>query len=216
MFDEINSRLTALKYLGMLVTTAAGREFLAGWMPSARAEETRVGTTAAHASAHPHSGAARPESSETYTPKFFSPEQFKAIELLTEHIIPTDDQPGAREARVADYIDFVVFSAAEFKPEEQKEWIAGLVLLDQLSKQKHAQPFSKLAASEQENLLLEASLPERNHAASHPAYSFYRLVKDMTVGAFYTSKVGLIDVLGYQGRDFLPEFLGCTHPEHQT
>ena len=216
MFDEINSRRTALKYLGMLVTTAAGREFLAGWMPSAQAEETHVGTTAAHASAHPRSGSARPESAETYTPKFFSPEQFKAIESLTGLIIPTDDQPGAREARVAEYIDFVVHSAAEFKPELQKEWTAGLVLLDQLSKQKHAQPFANLASTDQENLLLEASLPERDHSASHPAHSFYRLVKDMTVGAFYTSKVGLIDVLGYQGRDFLPEFLGCTHPEHQT
>ncbi len=211
MTDEINSRRTALKYLGMLVTTAAGRDFLAGWMPSARGEEVSH-----HASAHHHGAPAAAVTSETYTPKFFSPEQFKAIESLTELIIPTDDQPGAREARVAEYIDFVVFSAAEFKPEMQNEWTAGLALLEKLSQQKHAQPFTKLAATEQENLLLEASLPERDHSASHPAYSFYRLVKDMTVGGFYTSKVGLIDVLGYQGRDFLPEFLGCTHPEHQT
>jgi len=211
MSDEQNSRRTALKYLGMLVTTAAGREFLAGWMPSARAEEASP-----HASAHQHGAPAGAESATTYTPKFFPAEQFKAIESLTELIIPTDDQPGAREARVAEYIDFVVFSAAEFKPEMQKEWTAGLALLDELSNQKHVRPFAKLAKGEQEELLLEASLPERDKTASHPAYSFYRLVKGMTVGAFYTSKVGLIDVLGYQGRDFLPEFLGCTHPEHQT
>lgn len=211
MVDEINSRRTALKYLGMLVTTAAGREFLAGWMPSARAEEVSP-----HASTHHHAAPTAAQPSENYAPKFFSAEQFKAIESLTELIIPTDDQPGAREARVAEYIDFVVFSAADLKPKLQKDWTAGLALLDQSSKQKHAQPFAKLAAAEQEKLLLEASLPERDPSASHPAYPFYRLVKDMTVGAFYTSKVGLIDVLGYQGRDFLPEFLGCTHPEHQT
>lgn len=210
MTDEPNSRRTALKYLGMLVTTTAGREFLAGWMPSARAEEVLP-----HA-AHHQGASAGAGSTATYAPKFFLPEQFNMIESLTELIIPTDDQPGAREARVAEYIDFVVFSAAEFKPEMQKEWTAGLALLDELSKQKHAHPFSKLAAAEQEKLLLEASEPERDQLASHPAYAFYRLVKDMTVGAFYTSKVGLIDVLGYQGRDFLPEFLGCTHPEHQT
>ena len=211
MFDEINSRRAALKYLGMLVTTAAGREFLAGWLPSARAE-----VVSPHASTHHHGEPAATEIRESYTPKFFSPEQFKAIESLTELIIPTDDQPGAREARVAEYIDFVVFSAADLKPEMQREWTTGLALLDQLSKQQHAQPFSKLAAPEQEKLLLDASLPERDRSASHPAYSFYRLVKGITVGAFYTSKVGLIDVLGYQGRDFLPEFPGCTHPEHQT
>lgn len=216
MVDEINSRRTALKYLGMLVTTAAGREFLAGWMPSARAEDLGSGAASPHASPHHHGAPAGPAPSENYAPKFFSAEQFKAIEALTELIIPTDDQPGAREARVAEYIDFVVFSAAEFRPELQKEWTTGVALLDQLSKQKHAQPFTQLAPAEQAKLLLEASLPERDPSVSHPAYSFYRLVKDMTVGAFYTSKVGLIEVLGYQGRDFLPEFLGCTHPEHQT
>jgi len=214
MIDEPNSRRTALKYLGMLAATAAGREFLAGWLPSARGEEMSGRPRSGKAPTHHHGAPAGPESTETYTPKFFAPEQFKAIESLTELIIPTDDQPGAREARVAEYIDFVVFSAAEFRPELQKEWTTGLALLDQLSKQKHDRPFSKLSAAEQENLLLEASLPERDPSSRHPGYSFYRLVKGMTVGGFYTSTVGLIDVLGYQGRDFLPEFLGCTHPEH--
>jgi hypothetical protein len=36
------------------------------------------------------------------------------------------------------------------------------------------------------------------------------------VEGFYTSRVGLVDVLGYKGLAFLSEFPGCTHPEHQT
>jgi hypothetical protein len=36
----------------------------------------------------------------------------------------------------------------------------------------------------------------------------------MTVRAFYTSRVGLIDVLEYQGIAYLTEFPACTHPEH--
>ena len=217
MTDEVNSRRTALKYLGMLAATAAGREFLAGWLPGARAGEIRDGGASTHASAqHHHGEPAAPQSAGPYTPKFFSPQQYKAIEALTELIVPTDDQPGAGEARVAEYIDFVVFSAAEFKPELPKEWTVGLALLDRVSKRKHGQPFSELSAVVQHDLLQEASLPERDSTATHPAYAFYRQVKSLTVGAFYTSKVGLVDVLGYPGRDFLPEFLGCTHPEHQT
>ncbi|MFB3923720.1 MAG: gluconate 2-dehydrogenase subunit 3 family protein [Terriglobia bacterium] len=211
MTDELNSRRTALKYLGTLLTTAAGQEFLAGWLPSARAGE---GIRAA--SQHHHAATAASAPDGKYTVKFFSPEQFKTIEMLTELIIPTDDQPGAKEARVAEYIDFLVFSAAEFEPEMQREWAEGLAQLDLSSKEEYRQTFSNLSSREQEKLLLEASLPEREASASHPAYAFYRLVKDTTVGAFYTSKMGLIDVLGYQGRDFLPEFPGCTHPEHQT
>jgi hypothetical protein len=38
----------------------------------------------------------------------------------------------------------------------------------------------------------------------------------MTVEGFYTSKSGLVDVLGYQGRKYLAEFPGCIHPEHQN
>ena len=44
---------------------------------------------------------------------------------------------------------------------------------------------------------------------------FFRSVKDMTVDAYYTSKEGLADELGWHGNTFLPEFKGCTHPEHQ-
>jgi len=60
--------------------------------------------------------------------------------------------------------------------------------------------------------------PERDRGAGpkHPGYAFYQLVKGMTVEGFYTSRIGLIDVLEYQGLTFLSEFPGCTHPEHQT
>jgi hypothetical protein len=43
----------------------------------------------------------------------------------------------------------------------------------------------------------------------------YKLIKDMTVHAFYTSRVGLVDVLEYKGLAYLSEFPACTHPEHQ-
>ena len=57
---------------------------------------------------------------------FSTPDEFHTVEILTAMIIPTDDSPGAKEAQVANYIDFVVFSAAEFRPSLQKEWIDGL------------------------------------------------------------------------------------------
>src|SRR5439155_510231 len=70
--------------------------------------------------------------------------------------------------------------------------------------------------ADRETLLTEMSSPERDHTAQHPGFAFYRLIKSMTVEGFYTSRVGLIDVLGYKGLDALSEFPGCTHPEHQT
>jgi len=201
-------RRTALKYFSMLAASAAGQEFLASWLPAAE------GAAVAHA--HHVAAQTADPSLATVGPQFFSPEEYRSVEILTELIIPTDDQPGAKEAQVARYIDFVVFSAAEFKPELQKEWSQGLAALDKLSQQKHGQAFRDLSHAQQEALLTEMSLPEHDPKATHEGFAFYRQVKEMTVEGFYTSKIGLVDVLGYQGRTFLPEFLGCTHPEHQT
>jgi len=47
-----------------------------------------------------------------YKPLFFSSQQFQMIEHLTDMIIPTDETPGAKEAGVAEFIDFMV--ATEF------------------------------------------------------------------------------------------------------
>jgi hypothetical protein len=98
----------------------------------------------------------------------------------------------------------------------QTEWIEGLAALDQLSQKKHAHAFRDLTAAQQESLLTEMSVPEHDTKASHPGFAFYRRGKEMTVEGFYTSKIGLVDVLGYQGRTYLTEFPGCTHPEHQA
>jgi len=197
--EQVIGRRQTLKYLGMLAGTAAGRDFLAAWLPSA-----------ARMSAEP----AGPQAS--YKPQFFKPDEFKTVECLTELIIPSDGTPGAKEAQVARFIDFVVFSAAEFRPEMQQEWIGGLQQLDQLSRDKYARPFADATPQDQEALLTEISLPERTPGAEHPAFEFYSLAKGMTVDAFYSSHVGLIDVLGYKGLAVLSEFPGCTHPEHQA
>ncbi len=206
MTETVIARRKALRYLGLLATTAAGRDFLSAWLPSA--------SGATHGA---HHAEPRDEPPGPYSPKFFGPDDFRTVETLAEMIIPTDDKPGARKARVADYIDFVVFSAAEFEPSLQNDWTTGLALLDRMSRKEIGRAFREAAAADRERLLTEISLPEREPGRSptDPAFAFYRLVKSMTVEAFYSSRLGLIEVLEYQGLTYLTEFPGCTHPEHQ-
>jgi hypothetical protein len=214
MTNGLVSRRQTLKYFGVLTGTVAGQQFLAGWSPSAFAANPPIAPGPTHAAHHMDSLPAESDA-VSYSPRFFKPDEFKTVETLTELIIPTDDAPGAKEAQVARYIDFVVSAAAEFKPSLQIEWAQGLELLDRLSRDKHGGPFYEISAANQEALLTAMSLPEREPGASHPGFGFYSLVKDMTVEGFYTSRVGLIDVLGYKGLAILSEFPGCTHPEHQ-
>ncbi len=206
------SRRGALKYLGLLAASAAGREFLAVWLPSPAPHATgRNNLVTLHGMDH----SAAEESAAPYVPQFFKPGEFKTVELLAEMIIPADDKPGAKEAKVANYIDFVVFSAREFEPSLQREWMDGLVVLDRESQKQFGKVFRMASMAERENLLTEMSLPERDPRARHEGYEFFRLVKNMTVEGFYTSRIGLIDVLDFQGMNYMSEFPGCTHPEHQ-
>ncbi|HUX09814.1 MAG TPA: gluconate 2-dehydrogenase subunit 3 family protein [Terriglobia bacterium] len=218
MQEHLIGRRHALKYFGLLSASAAGREFLEGWLPrGSRLQAAPAPAMAGLVQVTDVEPSPSPADTESpYVPRFFKPDEFRTVETLTEMIIPTDDKPGAREAKVASYIDFVVFSAAEFEPSLQKQWIDGLALLNELSGRKYGNAFSDISPTQREELLTEMSVPEHDPNARHPGFPFYGLLKGMTLEAFFTSKAGLIDFLEYKGLTFLTNFPGCTHPEHQA
>ena len=206
------SRRNALKYLGVLTASAAGREFLASWLPIQLVQSDEHGAPVTISGTHHE--IQEPDPVATYSPQFFNPDEFRTVEILAAMIIPTDDAPGAKEAKVANYIDFVVFSAAEFEPLLQKQWIDGLSFLERESQKQFSKSFRDVDGTDRIKLLTDMSAPERDSKAQHEGFAFFSVVKDMTVEGFYTSKIGLIDVLDYQGMNYMPGFPGCTHPEH--
>src|SRR6202790_4749085 len=190
------SRRSALKYLGLLSANAAGREFLASWLPIqlVPGDEHRAPVSV---SGMPHE-IKEPEPGATYSPQFFNPDEFRTVEILAAMIIPTDDAPGAKEAQVANYIDFVVFSAAEFEPLLQRKWIDGLAFIEHESQKQFSKSFREVDEADRIKLLTDMSAPERDPNAKHEGFAFFSVVKDMTGGGFYTSKIGLMDVLNTQ------------------
>ncbi len=142
-------------------------------------------------------------------PKFFSVPDFRMLEAFTSILIPTDDTPGAREAHVARYIDFVLYSASEHAPEMQNQWRKAMDWL-------RGQRFADLAPGEQASFMQRISLPERDRTQKHEGYATYRLIKDLTVFAYYTSRAGMVDSLEYKGNAYLKEFPACEHPEHKN
>jgi gluconate 2-dehydrogenase gamma chain len=55
--------------------------------------------------------------------EFFTPEQAVEVEAIAAQIIPTDDSPGAREARVIYFIDRALMT---FDTDQKKEYTEGL------------------------------------------------------------------------------------------
>jgi hypothetical protein len=145
---------------------------------------------------------------QNYNPKFFTPDDFAALRAFTEILIPSDEFPGAREARCAEYIDFVVNASAE-EPNVQSSWRKAMEAVKQTG-------FYTATPQRRLELMSEMSQPELLPDAQHRAYFAYRLIKRQTAFAFYTSKPGSIQTLDYKGNTYNMTFPACHHPEHQT
>jgi hypothetical protein len=179
-----------------------GQEFFSGWMAAAQHLDENPHTHAVHA---PH----EPDRWNSYTPRFFSAVDFRNLDAFTAVLIPTDETPGAREAHVAAFIDFVINAATEYAPEMQDDWRKATEWL-------RTHHFADLSADQQLSLVRHMSDMEHDATNKQESFSVYSLIKEMAVHAFYTSRVGLVDVLGYKGIAYLTEFPGCDHPDHHT
>jgi len=137
--------------------------------------------------------------------KVLSRPQFEALEVLVEAIIPTDDRsPGAKQARVADYIDLLL---SEVDREVTLQWFGGLAALDAEAMSRFRSPFSRLNAGQIDAILQVIS---RNEKAPQTALeTFFVMAKQATIRGYYTSNIGIHQELRYKGNQFLREYVGC-------
>jgi gluconate 2-dehydrogenase gamma chain len=191
------SRRNILSLAAGALAVPGAREFFSAWL--------EAGQQAGHGG---HWQPPEPPLLRNYTPTFFSAGDFEALQAFTEILIPTDETPGAREARCAHFIDFVLDASSEAAPDTQRQWRAALAALKELG-------FHAANAQGRAALVEAMSRPERDRGVSHPGYAAYRLIKQQTTFAYYTSRAGLIEALDYRGNSYNLEFPACTHPEHQ-
>jgi hypothetical protein len=93
--------------------------------------------------------------------------QYQTVEALVEAIIPADERsPGAKEARVADYIDLLLSEAPVFL---KQRWLDGLAALDAESASRFGSPFLRLPAVQVEALLADMSRNEMLKEEPAPA-----------------------------------------------
>jgi len=162
-----------------------------------------------------HHHVAAPLVIETVTPKapgFFDKHQYATITELASLIIPTDESPEAREAKVNEYIDMIVGESAS---DIKKTYLDGLAWLDKTSVERHNKKFIDLTNDQQVAILTEISQVKDPGPDNEVQTKFFKAIKNITIDGFYTSKIG-IEELGYIGNTVLDEFPGCTHPEHQS
>jgi len=179
------SRRAALKALGTGIGTVAALPWLSdeGLLAFARIQETN----------------AAPQL------KVLAPAQFATLEVLVDAIISTDERsPGAKQARVADYIDLLL---SESDRELTLQWLGGFAALDVEAMSRFRAPFGKLAAGQIDAILQTISRNEK--APQTPLETFFVMAKQATIRGYYTSEIGIHQDLRYKGNQFLREFMGC-------
>jgi len=167
-------------------------------------------------------------SATSYKPLFFSPQQYRMVEHLAELIIPEDETPGAKQAGVAEFIDFMVANrvavgtsrdirstddAIEAGNEAQNRFLAGLEWMNARSRSEFTRDFMDCTPEQQNSLLEELAYKAKFTPTTESGRAFFQMIRDYTVVGYYTTKIGL-ESLGYPGlRAVWPSMPGCPHPD---
>ena len=161
---------------------------------------------------HQHPAPAAAIKHATYHPSFFSSHEYATVTVLAELILPATPEapnpksrPGATDAGVAEFIDFMVFSDPSLQPPFRR----GLAWLDQAA----ASSFVKLDPPHQHQLLDRLAYKAQQHTDEKDQQAFFQLVRRYTVMGFYTTRLGL-EAIDYPGLTFYASSPGCDHPEH--
>ena len=144
-----------------------------------------------------------------YKVRTLTPHLNETVIAMTEQIIPTTDTPGAKDARVNEFIDVILTEWAT--PEERAHFIAGLEDIDKKSQKLFGKNFVD-ASSDQQVAQLRAiddvTLAGRVVRAHHGNHveppdqqlkgDFWEVFKRITVHGYYTSEIGFSQELKLQ------------------
>jgi hypothetical protein len=112
------------------------------------------------------------------------------VTTLAEHIIPETDTPGARAARVNEFIDLLL--AEWYEEDERAQFLRGLADVDTRSVSLFGTVFVHATEPQRVALLsgLDAELTALREADAEPQAHFFGQIKWLTLYGYYTSEIG--------------------------
>ncbi len=148
-----------------------------------------------------------------YQPQFFSASEYAMVERLADIIIPNDGTPGAKDAGVAEFIDFMIAN----DPEHQYPFRMGLAWLNAHSERNLGKSFITLTPGEQISILEPLGFKDKTRPGEEDGRAFFGLMREYTVTGYYTSEIGYKE-LDNPALKFYAESPECPHkddPEHK-
>jgi hypothetical protein len=138
----------------------------------------------------------------------FSKEDIAFLNEVAETILPATQTPGAKEAKVGEFMQVMVTDCYEAK--DQKIFMEGIKKLDEASKKMNNKSFMESDATGRHNLLValdkeakevaakaaeekQKNPNEKKEADKH----YFAMMKELTLTGFFTSEVGATKALRY-------------------
>ncbi len=152
--------------------------------------------------------------SAEYTPQFFTRAEYKTVDQISELIIPKDETPGAHDAGVAEFIDFMI---AHEDTDFQFRFRTGISWLNAFAFENHHGQFSELTPEQAEALLSRLALQSKFKPTEVQGQDFFKLMREYTVMGYYTSRAGM-EALDEPGLRLYSASPACPHkddPEHR-
>jgi hypothetical protein len=151
--------------------------------------------------AHPASG---------YALRTLSPHQNDTVVAMIDQILPATDTPGAKAARVNEFIDVILTEWAV--DDERQNFLAGLAGVDKQSNELFGKNFVDASPAQQVALLramdesVAGARARRRHAGNtipeeHDKQlrgDFFAVFKGITLHGYYTSEIGFTQELNLQ------------------
>jgi hypothetical protein len=151
--------------------------------------------------------------------KTLNPHADATVTAMAELIIPQTDTPGAKAARVNEFIDLIL--TEWYSDEDRARFLAGLANVDERTRLLFGKDFIEATPEQQAGILeilgeemareadaLIAGVPGYRGSRPEPDNNFYLMFRDLTLTGYFTSEVGAVQQLH---EEIIPgRYDGCT------
>ncbi len=128
----------------------------------------------------------------------FSPEDTSFLDEVGETIIPATDSPGAKDAKIGDFMHTIVRDC--YNKSDQDIFIAGMGKLNEASKTMNGRYYLESTPEERKKLLIALDKEQKdymtNKKPTDPAH-YFRMMKELTIWGYFTSEPGATQALRY-------------------
>jgi Gluconate 2-dehydrogenase subunit 3 len=128
----------------------------------------------------------------------FSPEDTSFLDEVGETIIPATDTPGAKDAKIGDFMHTIVRDC--YNKSDQDIFIAGMGKLNEASKTMNGKYYLESNPEERKKLLIALDKEQKDYMANKkptdPAH-YFRMMKELTIWGYFTSEPGATMALRY-------------------